>query len=113
MSIPNASRYYRLPTRMKVQLGWIMVGCVVCTVQLVSFINNRVQPKRGEQLYLAQQEKYPDGLPEHLLKQAEASRELREMTSLHNALQTPTPGETTAAMAYHFDHRRLGALRKE
>ena len=113
MAVQHASKYYRLPTRLKVQVFWISVVVMSGGYQLTKMITTRVTPKRTESTYEQLKEQYPDGLPEYLMEQSEKIAQFRDGASLTNILKVPQPGETTAAMHYELDPRRLGAHRKQ
>ena len=109
----GSGRYGRLPTRKRLQLGWIGVALSFFTYQVLHLTIMRVQPKREELVYTILQREFPDGnIPAQILDQVQALREMREGLSLHVALATPTPGQFQVAMMDDMDPTRLGNLRR-
>ena len=114
MVVHQAVRYYRTPTRQRVQLFWISAFVTAFGWQVANVLGGRVQPRRNEFDLHEINEKFPDGnVPPELLKAATAMREFREAAALNTLLQTPSVGESTAAMSRDLDMRQLGKLRRE
>lgn len=113
MGMAGIAKYNRMPTRHKLQLTWIFLFGVGLTWEYLKLTVYRVNPKREEELYLRLETKYPDGkLPPKLQKEIESLREFRDTVSMHQALNTPTPGEVSGALQHDLDVRHLGQLRR-
>ena len=90
---------------------WFAVGLAGAAWQLISLTTQRVNPKREEELYERLSERFGGEIPEKYMKETIAMREYRDTLTLQNALDTPTPGETTAAMQPVMDYRKLAELK--
>jgi hypothetical protein len=110
--MPGMARYSRMPTRYKVQLFWTFAFGSALTYQFLQLTVWRVNEKREEQQYLKLKEQYGDKLPPDMLEQTVALRELRDTLTMHQAMNSPTPGEVAGALQRDLDASRLGAIRR-
>jgi hypothetical protein len=111
MSLPGASQYERLPTRLKIQMGWSVMLIGAFAYQLHNMATGRVNPKREEHLYMHVQKIYGDNIPPELLDMSVKQREAQDAMSLSNMLRTPTPGEVSGALQKELDPRNIKALK--
>jgi hypothetical protein len=111
MSLPGASQYERLPTRMKIQMFWSTMLITAFAYQLHNLATGRVNPKREEQVYMHVQKIYGDNIPPELLEMTVRQREAQDAMSLSNMLRTPTPGEVSGALQKELDPRNIANLK--
>jgi hypothetical protein len=107
----HAEKYFRMPTRVKIQFLWgFVLTCGIC-YNLVQLAVLRIQPKREEVLYNVWKENVGDNVPAETVQQMQRYREMIDTYSLTNVLRAPTPGEVSGALAHEFDPRTVAKLR--
>eukprot|EP00331_Platyophrya_macrostoma_P014074 CAMPEP_0176433436 /NCGR_PEP_ID=MMETSP0127-20121128/16021_1 /TAXON_ID=938130 /ORGANISM="Platyophrya macrostoma, Strain WH" /LENGTH=116 /DNA_ID=CAMNT_0017815863 /DNA_START=37 /DNA_END=387 /DNA_ORIENTATION=- len=111
MTLPGASRYERLPTRMKIQMAWTAMFIAAFAYQFHKMATNRVHPKREEALFMHVHKVYGDNPPPELLEMAKRQREAVDAWTLSNMLRTPTPGEVSGALQNELDPRNIQGLK--